>query len=133
MKDGLIESADQADEFFGNKFFAGGYQQAMQAMATGLVDAAGASQYADLLLTPKQQSEVTWIADSKQIPSHVVIARSGLGANVQAKFVEVMLSLNTAENRQLLSYLYGPDGYVVANVEDYDDVRMTAKRYGYIK
>jgi len=133
VKDGLIASPDQADRFFGHKFFAGGYQQAMQAMATGMVDAAGASQYADLLLTPEQQSEVTWIADSEQIPSHVVIARSGLNAGVQARFVAAMLSLNSEENRHLLSYLYGPDGYVAANVSDYDGVRATAKRYGYLK
>jgi phosphonate transport system substrate-binding protein len=133
VKDGLIASADRADQFFGQKFFAGGYQQAMQAMASGLVDAAGASQYADLLLTPEQQSEVTWIAESEQIPSHVVIARKDLNSEVQSKFIEAMLSLNVAENQHLLTYLYGPDGYVTANVADYDDVRATAKRYGYLK
>lgn len=133
VKDGLIASPDQADRFFGHKFFAGGYQQAMQAMATGLVDAAGASQYADLLLTPDQQSEVTWIAESEQIPSHLVIAREGLDAGVQARFVEAMLSLNAKENQHLLAYLYGPDGYVVAESHRYDGVRATAKRYGFLQ
>lgn len=133
VKDGLIASPDQADQFFGRKFFAGGYQQAMQAMASGLVDAAGASQYADLLLSPDQQSEVTWIADSEQIPSHVVIARNGLDSDVQAKFINTMLSLNTVENKHLLSYLYGPDGYVAADTQAYEGVRATAKRYGFLK
>jgi len=133
VQEGLIASPDQADQFFGHKFFAGGYQQAMQAMATGLVDAAGASQYADLLLTPQQQSEVTWIAESEQIPSHVVIARKGLDTMVQARFVEVMLSLNGAENQHLRAYLYGPDGYVTTQSSIYDGVRATAKRYGYLK
>ncbi|WP_419904992.1 phosphate/phosphite/phosphonate ABC transporter substrate-binding protein [Kiloniella sp.] len=133
VKEGLIASPDQADQFFGRKFFAGGYQQAMQAMASGLVDAAGASQYADLLLLPDQQAEVTWIADSEQIPSHVVIARNGLDADVQARFIKAMLSLNADKNKHLLAYLYGPDGYVKANVNDYDGVRSTAKRYGYLK
>lgn len=133
VQEGLIASPDQADQFFGHKFFAGGYQQAMQAMATGLVDAAGASQYADLLLTPQQQSEVTWIAESEQIPSHVVIARKGLDAMVQARFVEVMLSLNGVENQHLRAYLYGPDGYVTTQSSIYDGVRATAKRYGYLK
>ncbi|OUS37301.1 phosphonate ABC transporter substrate-binding protein [Rhodobacterales bacterium 56_14_T64] len=133
VKDGLIASPDQADSFFGNKFFAGGYQQAMQAMATGLVDAAGASQYADLLLTPDQQSEVTWIAESEQIPSHVVIARDGLDGATQARFVEVMLSLNGAENDHLRAYMYGPDGYVTTDASTYDGVRATARRYGYLK
>ena len=38
---GLVEGPGAAEEFFGRVFFAGGYQQAMQAMAEGLVDAAG--------------------------------------------------------------------------------------------
>ncbi|MFV2035330.1 MAG: phosphate/phosphite/phosphonate ABC transporter substrate-binding protein, partial [Halocynthiibacter sp.] len=38
---GLVEGPGKADSFFGRYFFAGGYQQAMQAMASGLVDAAG--------------------------------------------------------------------------------------------
>ena len=111
-------------------FFAGGYQQAMQAMAEGLVDAAGASQYADLLLSPKQQAEVTWIAESDAIPSHVVIARRGLDAGLRAKFVDAMLRLNTPDNRTLLRYLYGPDGYVRADTANYDGVRALARRYG---
>jgi phosphonate transport system substrate-binding protein len=130
---GLFASPDLADTFFGRKFFAGGYQQAMQAMAEGLVDAAGASQYADLLLTPEQQAEVTWIAESEPIPSHVVIARPGLADGVTDRFTEVMLSLNAPENRHLLAYLYGPDGYVAAETSRYDGVRETARRYGFLR
>ena len=130
---GLVASPDQADAFFGRKYFAGGYQQAMQAMAEGLVDAAGASQYADLLLTPEQQAEVIWIAESEQIPSHVVIARTGLSETVTDRFTEVMLSLNAPKNRHLLAYLYGPDGYVAADALRFEGVRDTARRYGYLK
>lgn len=133
VQEGLISGAGDADEFFGRKFFAGGYQQAMQAMANGLVDAAGASQYADLLLTPEQQAEVKVLAESEQIPSHAIIARPDLDAALQAKFIKVMLSLNEAENRHLLAYLYGPDGYVPADPGVYQGVRDTARRYGYLK
>jgi phosphonate transport system substrate-binding protein len=133
VQQGLFDSASSADGFFGQKYFAGGYQQAMQAMAEGLVDAAGASQYADLLLTPEQQSQVVWIAETEQIPSHLVIARSGLSEAIKAKFVDVMLSLNLPENKHYLDYLYGPDGYVTASLETYDGVRATAQRYGFLK
>jgi phosphonate transport system substrate-binding protein len=133
VREGLFSGAGDADDFFGRKFFAGGYQQAMQAMANGLVDAAGASQYADLLLTPEQQGEVKVLAESEQIPSHAVIARPKLDPELQAKFVEVMLRLNNPENRYLLAYLYGPDGYIVADTEAYQDVRETARRYGFLK
>ena len=102
-------------------------------MAEGLVDAAGASQYADLLLTPQQQAEVTWIAESPPIPSHVVIARPGLDAEVQDRFTNAMLRLNEPENRDKLRYLYGPDGYVRADPAAYDGVRDMARRYGLLE
>ena len=130
---GLIDGPGAAEAFFGRVFFAGGYQQAMQAMAEGLVDAAGASQYADLLLTPQQQAQVTWIAESPPIPSHVVIARPGLDAEVQDRFTNAMLRLNEPENRDKLRYLYGPDGYVRADPAAYDGVRDMARRYGLLE
>lgn len=129
----LIDGPGAAEAFFGRVFFAGGYQQAMQAMAEGLVDAAGASQYADLLLTPQQQAQVTWIAESPPIPSHVVIARPGLDAEVQDRITNAMLRLNEPENRDKLRYLYGPDGYVRADPAAYDGVRDMARRYGLLE
>ncbi|TLP45408.1 phosphate/phosphite/phosphonate ABC transporter substrate-binding protein [Cohaesibacter sp. CAU 1516] len=127
---GLISNLNAAEDFLGRIFFAGGYQQAMQAMAEGLVDAAGASQYADLLLTPEQQSQVTWIAESKSIPSHVVIARPELDPGLRKSFVAAMMKLNKAEHRNKLRHLYGPDGYVKADPSVFDEVRNMAKRYG---
>jgi len=127
---GLIAGPGTAEDFFGRMFFAGGYQQAMQAMAEGLVDAAGASQYADLLLTPQQQSEVTWIAESDAIPSHVVIARPELDPELRRRFVATMLKLNSPEHRDKLRYLYGPDGYVVADPSAFGGVRDMAERHG---
>jgi len=130
---GLVPGPGKADEFFNRHFFAGGYQQAMQAMASGLVDAAGVSQYSDLLLTPEQQGEVTWIGESEQIPSHVVIARPDLDGDVAARFTEVLMSLNKPQNRTYLAYLYGPDGYVLADNAAYDGVRDMARTYGLLR
>ncbi len=133
VRAGLFSGTGDADSFFGQKFFAGGYQQAMQAMANGLVDAAGASQYADLYLTPDQQAEVKVLAESEQIPSHAIIAGPDLDAGLQAKFIKTMLRLNESENRHLLAYLYGPDGYLPADPSVYEGVRETARRYGFLK
>jgi phosphonate transport system substrate-binding protein len=130
---GLIAGPAESEAFFGRVFFAGGYQQAMQAMAEGLVDAAGASQYADLLLAPDQQSQVTWIAESEPIPSHLVIARPGLDRQVQESFVTAMLRLNEPEHRAMLRHLYGPDGYVPADAAAFDGVRALARRYGLLQ
>ena len=130
---GLIARPEEAERFFGRLFFAGGYQQAMQAMAQGLVDAAGASQYADLLLTPAQQAEVTWIGESPAIPSHLIIARPELDTGLRARFVAAMLKLNEPEHRDKLRHLYGPDGYVPADPDAFNGVRELARRYGLLK
>ncbi len=130
---GLLKRGEDPEAFFGKVFFAGGYQQAIQAMAAGLVDAAGVSQYAELLLTPEQQTEVKWIAESKPIPSHTVIARKGLDPALKQKFVAAMLKLNEPEHRALLKHVYGPDGYVVADPASYEGVRELARAYGLVK
>ena len=133
VKAGLVPNGSRGDDFFGKAYFAGGYQQAMQAMAEGVVDAAAASQYADMLLTPTQQQDVVWIAESEPIPSHVVVGRKGLDPALQAAFVSAMLTLNQPENRALLRYLYGPDGYRRADPAAFEPVRAIARRYGLLK
>lgn len=133
VEQGLLKRGEDPKRFFGKVFFAGGYQQAMQAMAAGLVDAAGASQYAELLLSPEQQSEVKWIAESKPIPSHAVIARKDIDPALRAKFIAAMLKLNGPEHSNLLKHVYSPDGYVIADPSAYDGVRDLAKAYGLLK
>ncbi|HID66938.1 MAG TPA: phosphate/phosphite/phosphonate ABC transporter substrate-binding protein, partial [Roseibacterium sp.] len=124
---GLVADPAKADDFFGRTYFAGGYQQAMQAMATGLVDAATASQYADLLLTPDQQSQVIWIGETAPLPSHLVIARTGLDSDLQDRFVAAMMSLNEPENAAYLRYIYGPDGYAIADKDVFEPIRAAAR------
>lgn len=130
---GLLKPGEDPKQFFGEVFFAGGYQQAMQAMATGLVDAAGASQYAELLLTPQQQSEVKWIKESDPIPSHVVIARRGLAPDLKARFVAAMMKLNQPEHKSLLAHVYSPDGYIEADPAMFEGVRKLARAHGYLR
>lgn len=133
VRDGLLAQGQDPNAFFGRVYFAGGYQQAMQAMASGLVDAAAASQYAELLLTPEQQSQVIWIAESAPIPSHVVIGRKDLDSALKQRFIDAMLALNEPGNQALLRHVYSPDGYIVADPAAYDGVREMARRYGLIK
>lgn len=130
---GLVTEPSKAEDFFRRSYFAGGYQQAMQAMASGLVDAAAASQYADLLLTPEQQAEVIWLAQTVPLPSHLVIARPGLDSDLQARFVAAMMSLNAPENAKYLQYVYGPDGYAIADTSVFEPIRAAARRYGFLK
>jgi phosphonate transport system substrate-binding protein len=127
---GLIERGSDPQSFFGRVYFAGGYQQAIQAVANGLVDAAGVSEFADLLLSPAQQTEVKWIAESEPIPAHAVIARKDLDPDLKQRFVAAMLKLNEPQNRWLLQHVYAPDGYVEAKHDAYEPVAVVARRYG---
>ncbi|MEQ9619629.1 MAG: phosphate/phosphite/phosphonate ABC transporter substrate-binding protein [Deltaproteobacteria bacterium] len=129
---GLIKRGDDPKDFFGEVYFAGGYQQAIQALANGLVDAAGVSQFADLLLTPEQLPKITWIAESKPIPSHLVCARKGLDQERVDAFKRAMLKLNQPEYKYLLKHVYGPDGYVEADHSDYKSVEDKARQYGFM-
>jgi phosphonate transport system substrate-binding protein len=127
---GLLEPGADPQSFFGRVYFAGGYQQAIQAVANGLVDAAGVSQFAELLLSPAQQNEIRWVAESRPIPSHAVIARKGLEPALKEAFIRAMLQLNEPDHRYLLQHLYGPDGYVLTDHRAYEPVAEVAKRYG---
>ena len=130
---GLIDPEENPMSFFDAVFFAGGYQQAIQAMANGFVDAAGVSQFAELLLTPEQLEKVDWIAESDLIPSHSVVARQDLDPDLLARFTEAMLQLNEPDYQHLLQYVYGHDGYVKVTDSTYDSVRELARKYGYLE
>ena len=53
-----------------------------------------------------------------------------LDAGLRQNFVTAMMKLNLPENRTLLRYLYGPDGYVEADPLVFDGVRNMAQRFG---
>ena len=130
---GLLARGEDPQAFFSAVYFAGGYQQSLQAVINGFVDAAGASQYAELLVAPDQLEELTWIAESDPIPSHVILVRNGLDSNLVEAFKQAMLKLNEAEYQYLLKYVYSPDGYVEAVHADYASVEEIARLYGFIE
>ncbi len=132
VAEGHLERGQDPKAFFGAVYFAGGYQQAIQAVANGLVDAAGVSIYADLLLDPGQRSLVRTLAETPPIPSHVVIARKGLAESVREAFVAAMLALNERGKRRLLTHVYAPDGYVRPDHAAYEAVARLARAHGLI-
>ncbi|RMH21395.1 MAG: phosphate/phosphite/phosphonate ABC transporter substrate-binding protein [Acidobacteria bacterium] len=132
-REGLLPRDADLKSFFSTVYFAGGYQQAIQAVANGFVDAAGVSQFADLLLRPEELAEVTWIAESDLIPSHVVVARKGLDPERLAAFKRAMLKLNQPDYRHLLKHVYSPDGYVETSHQAYAPVEELARAYGLLR
>ena len=130
---GLLGPGDDPKAFFGQVYFAGGYQQAIQAVANGLVEATGVSVYATLLLDTGQRGGVRALARTPPIPSHVVVARRGLDPALRAAFVDAMLGLNAPGKRHLLKHVYGPDGYARPDHAAYDGVAAMARKYGLIR
>ncbi len=129
---GLMTRGEDPQDFFETVYFAGGYQQSIEAVLNGYVDAAGASQFADLLIPAGRLDEIKWIAESEPIPSHAVIVRAGLDDDLVAAFTAAMLQLNEPDRQYLLKYVYGPDGFVEATHADYEGVEETARAYGLI-
>jgi phosphonate transport system substrate-binding protein len=129
----LLGRSDDMHGFFRRVYFAGGYQQAIQAVANGLVDAAGVSIYAPMLLPANQQTDTLSIAQSPPIPSHAVIVRKDLDPATIEAFVKAMLKLNQPSHRHLLKHVYSPDGYVRAAPDAYEGVATLARQYGLIR
>ena len=130
---GLLERGADPQTFFSTIYFAGGYQQSVQAVLNGYVDAAGASQFAELLIPPTRLTEITWIAESAPIPSHAVIVGPDIDLDVVNAFKQAMLKLNQPEYQYLLQYVYSPDGYVEASHGDYVAVEEIARQYSLIE
>ena len=119
--------------FFRRVYFAGGDQQAIQAVYNKHVDAAGIGEFAINLLRLEERDATTTIGQSLRIPSHCVVVRKDLDSNLRAQFVQAMLKLNDPANRKLLAGLYGTESYVTVTHETYKPVEEMARRYGFLK
>ena len=129
---GLLEGPPES--FFGRVYFAGGDEQSIRAVYHGFVDAAGIGQYAYNLLRPEERDEVVFMAESRTIPSHCLVARKGLAPKVSKALTSALLALNEeGEHHHLLKYLYNVDGYVEVDHETYAEVEDLAKAYGFVK
>ncbi len=135
VRAGLLPADDLDGHFFKQVYFAGGDEQAVRAVLNGFVDAAGISEFAYLLLRPEERDQVTVIATSVESPSHLVMARRGLPADVTDRIRKALLALDPGEQRDkaLLAKLYGVRGYADAKLSDFGAVAAIAARYGFVK
>lgn len=129
---GLIEGRDQADSYFRRSYFAGGDEQALRAVLNGFVDAAGIGEFAYDLLRGDERDQISWIAESRPIPSHCVVVRKGLASESRESFKKALLALNEGPDRALLQRLYGVDGYVEVDGETYGEVETLAESEGFL-
>ncbi len=133
IESGLIASRQDAEKFFRKIYFAGGDEQAIRAVLNKFVDAAGVGQYSVRLLRPEEREQLLAIAESRPIPSHCVVVRSGLDPELTTALQTALLALNEGENHGLLENLYSIDGYIVADDDTYAEVASLARKNGFLK
>jgi phosphonate transport system substrate-binding protein len=120
VEEGHLKTGQDAKEFFGDVVFAGGYQQALLALANGTVEAAAASDYAlGMYLSEAQQAEVRVLVSQGPVPTHGIAVRGSLPDEVKAKVREALLALNEEENKALLKSVYGAEKLVPRTHEEH--------------
>ncbi|MFP4599830.1 MAG: phosphate/phosphite/phosphonate ABC transporter substrate-binding protein [Persicimonas sp.] len=113
IEEGHIEKGGDPKSFFGNVIYAGGYEQALQALAEGKVDAAAASDYApERYLDEETQAKIKVLSKQGPVPTHNIGIRGDLPDEVKTKVKEALLSLNDSENKELLKSVYGAEKLV---------------------
>lgn len=129
--EGLLTS--DPGEFFKRHYFAGGDEQAIRAVFNGFVDAAAIGQFAYSLLRPEERGQVISIADSKPLPSHCIVVRQGLDPVLKDGLQNALLALQDGPNKDLLTHLYGVDGYVKVDNDTFKEVEAIARVQKLIK
>jgi phosphonate transport system substrate-binding protein len=120
IEEGFVEKGGDPKSFFGQVIYAGGYEQALRALAEGKVDAAAASDYApERYLDEEARSSLEVLSKQGPVPTHGIAIRADLPDDVKDKVREALLSLNEAENKELLSSVYGAEKLVVRTHEEH--------------
>lgn len=106
----LVEPGGQPEDYFGEVLFAGGYEQALRALANEQVDAAAASDYAlQQYLSQEQRDRIEVIAEQGPVPTHGLAIRSDIDDDTKQSVLEALLALNDEENTELLESVYGAE------------------------
>lgn len=113
VEEGLLSQGADPKAFFKEALFAGGYEQALKALARGQVVAAAASDYAfGLYLSPEEQKRIKVITRQGPVPTHGVAVRGDLPSDLVERIKEAFLKLNRPENLKVLKQLYGAEALV---------------------
>jgi phosphonate transport system substrate-binding protein len=108
IDEGLLERGGDPRDFFGEVLFAGGYEQALLALANGRVAAAAASDYAlQQYLDDDQRARIRVLAQQGPVPTHGLAIRGDLPDEVKDAIRQALLKLNEEEHVELLRSVYG--------------------------
>lgn len=115
-----MQKGDDPKSFFSEVVFAGGYQQALQSLVHDRVDAAAASEYAlELYVDDDERENIRILSRQGPVPTHGVAVRSTLPDKTKSAIREAFLDLNSDENKDLLTSLYGADKLLEQSHDDH--------------
>jgi phosphonate transport system substrate-binding protein len=120
IEEGHVKKGGDPKDFFGEILYAGGYEQALKALAEGKVDAAAASDYAfDRYLNDEERAKIKVLTKQGPVPTHGIAIRGDLPQEVKDKVKEALLSLNEDENKELLKSVYGAEKLVARSHDEH--------------
>lgn len=107
-----VSDYQQADKYFSQILYAGGYDKALQAVVSGQADAAAFSDYviegvkADLYGTKEQRNQIRILKRNSGVPTHLIAVRSDLSKQLKTKIQAALMKLSQQQG-QMLSSVYG--------------------------
>jgi phosphonate transport system substrate-binding protein len=117
---GLLQTGEDPKGFFREVVFAGGYQQALQALANGSVEAAAAADYAfEMYLDEAQRAQVRVLAKQGPVPTHGIAVRGDLPPVWKERIRDALLGLNEEPHRELLRSVYGAEKMVARSHDEH--------------
>jgi phosphonate transport system substrate-binding protein len=131
IEEGLIDSADDIQGFFGRVYFAGGTELSLRSLVNGFVEVAGVSMYGpDVFLSPEERDEVTYIAEHGPIPNHGIAVSGTLPDDLVEAIRAALLKLNEPEHNDILRSLYGWQKLTPTDTDMYLPLLQLAKDAG---
>lgn len=124
VNDGLLEKAQDPEEFFETIGYAGGYDRALLSVVNGTADLAAVSYYtmegpkADLYLKEEDRNKLRVLARTSGVPTHLICARAELSDELKNKVTESFLKISS-EQSELIADVYGAAKFVKATEEEH--------------
>ena len=129
VEEGLLKTGEDPKVFFGQVLFAGGYEQALQALAAGSVDAAAAADYAfEMYLDETQRARVRVLTQQGPVPTHGLAVRGSVPPVWKERIRDALLTLNEPEQRERLRSVYGAERLVPRTHEEHVASLLHARR-----
>jgi len=113
IEESPMETGEDPKDYFSEVIYAGGYQQALEALLHDRVDAAAAADYAPgIYLDKEERDSIRVISRQGPVPTHGVAVVSSLPEDLKNRIKQAFLDLNHSEHSDLLEGLYGAEKLV---------------------